>query len=112
MRYLLVLVVAAGCWGQDALSVSESGWMKVPIKYSAVFLLAAQSADTATTVRGQGRELNPLPRPTAVAWASTGALLAAEYLLRHHPHISRALSVLNLGLAGEHGYAAIHNGLQ
>ena len=85
-------------------------------KASTLMLLAAQSADTATTLRvihSDGRELNLMgSRTLAVDWASTGALLTAGYFLRHHPRIVRVFTFVNFGLTAEHGYAAIHNARQ
>ena len=79
-------------------------------KSSAALLLLAQSADTATTLRANGRELNPMGSKTlAVGWVSTGAALTAEVLLRHHPRVLRVFTYMNFGLSAEHEYAAFHN---
>ena len=97
----------AGGPGASSFCASGAGQM-TPWILSVGLLLGGQAADTATTLRAQGKESNPLGQRGAliVGWTSTGGLLGAEFALRHHPRVRKALSFVNLSVGGIHLTAA------
>lgn len=83
------------------------------LRNTAILMIAGQTADTATTIHLNGRELNPMGRYTlAVDWTATGALLGVEWILRNNPRARRFLGCVNIGVGVEHGFAGVHNAMQ